>query len=218
MCLDLKSARIFWCMLSFIYIPEMEVMSIFSTFWLALWFVWIIEGNSFLSLPVFLSTWKSRKSLTGFTVKAFNLGACRLTEVNLTKLLRFLSLNFLTFPFAFKCLPILNLSQNCPWHFYIPHGLERVENPYSINLFYYHITTAKLINKNTLDPALAFKNEFLLHNTFRLSENWIKKNLAAYPLKHYSPKLIVFVARILHRSFRIASLILANRNFLQRTQ
>lgn len=130
-----------------------------------------------ISLFVCVSIHMGIKSLTGFTVKAFNLGACRLTEVILRKLLRFLSLNFLTFPFAFKCLPILNLSQNCSWHFYIPHGLERVENPYSINLFYYHITTAKLINKNTLDPALAFKTEFLPHNAFRLSEYWIKKKI-----------------------------------------
>lgn len=77
-------------------------------------------------------------------------------------------MNFCTFPFAFKCLSILNLSQNGPGQFYIPHGLERVENPYSINLFYCHITTAKLVNKHTLDPALALENEFLLLNTFRL--------------------------------------------------
>lgn len=49
-----------------------------------------------------------------------------------------------------------------------PYGLEEVQNPYSINLFYWHITTAELVNKNTLDPTLTFENEFLLPNTFRI--------------------------------------------------
>lgn len=44
------------------------------------------------------------------------------------------------------------------------YELEGIENPYSINAFYCHITSGKLVNKNTLDSTLPFKNECLLPN------------------------------------------------------
>lgn len=37
------------------------------------------------------------------------------------------------------------------------------------------MTIAKLVNKNIVDPTLALENEFLLPNTFRLLEYWIRK-------------------------------------------
>lgn len=68
-----------------------------------------------------------KESLEGFTVKTFNLGGCRLTEVTLRKMIIIPILEFPYFPFALKLLPILNLSQNDPQEFYIPHGLKAVE-------------------------------------------------------------------------------------------
>lgn len=69
-------------------------------------------------------------------------------------------------------------------------GLEGVESLCSINYFYCHITTAKLVNKNTVNPTLAFKNEFLLSNTYRVFEYWIRK-LVCSPTESRAPKLII---------------------------
>lgn len=106
-----------------------------------------------------------------------------------------LILEFLHFPFTLKLLPILNfLSRNDPYQFYSPRGLERVENPCSINSCYGHITTAKPVNKNTLSPMLAFKNDFLLPNTYRAFEYWIRK-LVCLPTETLEPKFNYFVLK-----------------------